>query len=470
MSFERLRRVNYAPPTAATNCLSGQAVEADFQQYHLPAARAHNLALHGVGVAAGLSLSIAGGRVVVSPGAAVDRQGQLIVLAANGRFSSGEAKTLGNGPAGVDLPPAPAAGGTLRFVVSIEHAEDPRADDPASPQCGMVEQVPWVRLRPAGADLGNAVVLGTVNIDQGGNSTFDAKDRVVGGHTVGSVRLRQSAVEGGSLLELQIGAIRASGPGLQFNVNNPDASVTVCSDNGGPFDTFSVVAATAMFSANVTVGGRLNGRDVAADGNALDAHMARADNPHHVTPAQIGSLPVSERVPTGTIMCFGGGSAPVGWALCDGSALSKADPQFAALFAVIGTRFGGDASSFRLPDLRGRVAIGSGQGAGLTDRSLGQAFGSESHKLTVGELAQHSHTGTTGSGNAMFYRVVHRAGENAWNNHVLGWDGGGGYHDKTDASYPASLHTHGFTSNSTGSNQPFQLLQPSLALNFIIKL
>jgi microcystin-dependent protein len=66
------------------------------------------------------------------------------------------------------------------------------------------------------------------------------------------------------------------------------------------------------------------------------------------------------------IMMFGGDFAPRGWALCDGRLLSIT--QFEVLFAVIGNRFGGDGrSTFALPDLRGRVPVGSG---GATRRAL----------------------------------------------------------------------------------------------------
>lgn len=66
--------------------------------------------------------------------------------------------------------------------------------------------------------------------------------------------------------------------------------------------------------------------------------------------------------PTGTINPFAGSSAPAHWLLCDGSAVSRTD--YARLFDIVGTTFGeGDASStFNLPDLRNRSAIGAGQG------------------------------------------------------------------------------------------------------------
>jgi len=305
MSFEKLRRVNYAPPPATTNCLSGQAVEADFQQYHLPAARAHNLALHGTGVATGLSLSVSGGRVVVSPGAAVDGQGRLIVLAANSRFFSGEAMRRGPGSAGVDLPPAPTTAGSLHCIVSIEHAEDPRADDPASPKCGMIEQVPWIRLRSDGTNVGDAVVLGAVELDPAGHVFVRVAERVVPDQAVGEIRFRVPRVDSGLLAEFDAASIHAQDSALHLSVSGFPGEVRVSRDNGQRFATFVVIADTAEFDADMTVGGKINGRKVEADGMAIDVHVARTDNPHGVTAAQAGALSTTGGALSGNLQVSG---------------------------------------------------------------------------------------------------------------------------------------------------------------------
>lgn len=63
----------------------------------------------------------------------------------------------------------------------------------------------------------------------------------------------------------------------------------------------------------------------------------------------------------GTIRLVGFNFAPLGWALCQGQSLSIS--QNPALFSLLGTFFGGDGQqTFNLPDLRGRVAVGQGQG------------------------------------------------------------------------------------------------------------
>lgn len=83
-------------------------------------------------------------------------------------------------------------------------------------------------------------------------------------------------------------------------------------------------------------------------------------------------------------------AAPINWMLCDGSLLPIA--QNTALFALIGTTYGGDGqTTFAIPDLRGRVPIHQGQGPGLPNYTLGDAAGAESVGL-VSSNAGHSHT------------------------------------------------------------------------------
>src|SRR5215472_3870294 len=83
--------------------------------------------------------------------------------------------------------------------------------------------------------------------------------------------------------------------------------------------------------------------------------------------------------------------APKGWALCAGQLLPINQNQ--ALFSLLGTTFGGDGrTNFALPDLRGRLANGFGQGTGLSNYTLGQRGGEETHTLTVTETPAHNHS------------------------------------------------------------------------------
>jgi microcystin-dependent protein len=81
-----------------------------------------------------------------------------------------------------------------------------------------------------------------------------------------------------------------------------------------------------------------------------------------------------------------------GWLLCNGLGVSRS--TYSSLFLVIGTAFGiGDGSTtFNLPDGRGRAFGYTGTGSGLTNRTIGQTIGTETHILTAGEMPVHNHT------------------------------------------------------------------------------
>jgi len=94
----------------------------------------------------------------------------------------------------------------------------------------------------------------------------------------------------------------------------------------------------------------------------------------------------------GIIKIFAGTFAPRGWAFCDGQILQIS--QYNALFSLLGTTYGGNgATTFALPDLRSRVPIHAGQGAGpeLSSYDIGQMSGTEHNSLTIGNLPAHTH-------------------------------------------------------------------------------
>lgn len=126
---------------------------------------------------------------------------------------------------------------------------------------------------------------------------------------------------------------------------------------------------------------------------------ARADHDHDRT-ADAAALAASLLVatPVGAVSAFAGSSAPTGWLLCDGTAVSRA--TYAALFALIGTTYGvGDGSTtFNVPDLRGRtVVMVDGAAARLSaNDTLAASSGAETHTHTEGAhthtSAAHTHT------------------------------------------------------------------------------
>jgi microcystin-dependent protein len=93
----------------------------------------------------------------------------------------------------------------------------------------------------------------------------------------------------------------------------------------------------------------------------------------------------------GEIRMCGFGFAPVNWALCNGQ--SMAISQFDALYALIGTTYGGDGqTTFNLPNLQSRICVNQGQGNGLSNYIIGQLGGTESVTLLLQNLPQHNHT------------------------------------------------------------------------------
>ena len=103
----------------------------------------------------------------------------------------------------------------------------------------------------------------------------------------------------------------------------------------------------------------------------------------------------------GEIRMFGGNFAPQGWAFCNGQLLAIS--QYDALFALIGTTYGGDGvTTFGLPDLRGRIPIHMGTGTGLSPRALGESSGTETVTMDATQLPAHDHQfiGTTSSASA----------------------------------------------------------------------
>ena len=94
----------------------------------------------------------------------------------------------------------------------------------------------------------------------------------------------------------------------------------------------------------------------------------------------------------GTIQSFGINFCPEGWLPCMGQTVQIS--EYTSLYSLIFTRFGGDGRvTFGIPDLRGRVPMGFGQGPGLTWRTIGNMPGIEALPLSQGQLPVHNHPG-----------------------------------------------------------------------------
>ncbi|MBK9442731.1 MAG: phage tail protein [Comamonadaceae bacterium] len=100
----------------------------------------------------------------------------------------------------------------------------------------------------------------------------------------------------------------------------------------------------------------------------------------------------------GEIICGGWNFCPTDWADCNGQLIPIG--QYDALFALIGTTYGGDGQqTFALPNIQGRTMVHAGTGPGLSSRVLGEMGGTETVTLTTNQLPAHSHTLAAHTGN-----------------------------------------------------------------------
>ncbi|MGB8507427.1 MAG: tail fiber protein [Pyrinomonadaceae bacterium] len=159
------------------------------------------------------------------------------------------------------------------------------------------------------------------------------------------------------------------------------------------------------------------------------------------------------------IMMFGGNFNPRGWAFCNGQILSIA--QNTALFSILGTTYGGNGqTTFALPDLRSRVPVHWGQGPGLSSYSLGQSGGAESTTL----LQQNLPAAAPIQINANAESTTSKPN----NNFPSSTSAGNGYAPTGDGTkMNPGVITGGLAG---GSSIPFSILQPYLAVSFIIAL
>ena len=272
-----------------------------------------------------------------------------------------------------------------------------------------------------------------------------------------------------------------------------------------------------------TGAGTVAGRTLTASGNGISVSNGNGVSGDPTVSLSIGTGSTqvaagnhshSEYVlPAGVIQQYAGSSAPSGYILCQGQAVSRS--SYSALFAVIGTTYGaGDGrSTFNLPDLRQRIPVGMhSSGTFLT---LGATGGAETHSITEAQLPSHAHgVGTLATNNTGAhvhsvdppstttstagdhyhdsikqgaYLVRWGDGSGASNNYIDSGGGAGGYgnyletNDAGDHSHTLNIaafnsasggdhsHTISGSTASAGSGSAINILQPYIVLNYIIK-
>lgn len=156
--------------------------------------------------------------------------------------------------------------------------------------------------------------------------------------------------------------------------------------------------------------------------------------------------------------------APMGWAFCDGQLVPLAQNQ--ALYAVIGTIYGGDGvNNVGLPNLQGRAPMQFGQGNALTPRTIGQAYGVSTVTLTEAQTPSHVHTLTAQNldGNS-----VAPAGEFLAKSNMEGPRGKVAYNTYAPPAVQTPMASSAL--GAVGGNQPHDNLQPILSINMCIAL
>jgi microcystin-dependent protein len=161
-----------------------------------------------------------------------------------------------------------------------------------------------------------------------------------------------------------------------------------------------VIAVTLEQPADVsTLRSELANEQPITNGASLIGYYDEVNSAPTTVAAQLTYLTgaVVAPFPTGSIIDFGGTSAPAGFLVCDGSAVSRA--TYDDLFAVIGTTWGigNGSTTFNIPDFSGRVTAGSGGTLPPLANTVGSTGGSSTHTLTVDELTPHTHNAVQGS-------------------------------------------------------------------------
>jgi microcystin-dependent protein len=157
--------------------------------------------------------------------------------------------------------------------------------------------------------------------------------------------------------------------------------------------------------------------------------------------------------PIGSVMAYAGATAPAGWHLCDGSAVSRT--AYAQAFAVMGTTYGaGDGSTtFNLPNLAGGMIMGVN---GTYTR--GSTGGAATVTLTTAQIPSHDH-GSSGA-------HTHTAGEGTGSTTVASGTGASVANNTAVTTSSAGTHTH----TAVGTGASHENLPPYQALPYIVRI
>ena len=164
---------------------------------------------------------------------------------------------------------------------------------------------------------------------------------------------------------------------------------------------------------------------------------------------------------TGAVQLYAGSTAPSGWLICNGQAVSRT--TYAALFAVIGTTYGAGngSTTFNIPNLVNKTVRGS--------NSLGKTGGSDTVTLSTANMPAHTHgAGSLSIASSGAHAHVFTTTNNLGGNYVCR---GGGTNTANITATSGGAHTHTVSGStaSTGSGSAVTVTNPYVMLHYIIK-
>lgn len=194
-------------------------------------------------------------------------------------------------------------------------------------------------------------------------------------------------------------------------------------------------------------------------------------------------------MPVGSILVYAGSIAPSGWLLCDGSTISRID--YSELFNIIGVTYGAGngSTTFNLPNLQDRMPVGKGS----INTAIGSTGGQDSVTLTTGQLPSHNHSASsadagshshtaTDSGHSHNFSDAYFAENRGLGTNAFGLgaasDNDNDYYNRSGTTATgnanisitsAGTHNHTITVDNTGSNNPIDIRNKFIVMNYIIR-